>query len=526
MNEKSTYRCALYIRLSREDGDKEESDSVGNQRRLLQEFAEKREDMIVSDCYIDEGYSGTNFNRPAFQKMMTDIMSEKITCVIVKDLSRFGRDYIETGRYLERIFPKQGVRFISITDNIDSIKQVYDILLPIKNIFNEQYAKDISQKIHAVVKSKQQAGEFIGAFASYGYRKSPTNKNKLIIDSYAATVVQKIFSWYIQGMGKATIAKQLNREGVLCPSEYKRLNGENYVNHNRLATTTYWTYPTIHMILQNEMYAGNMVQGKKNQQMRSKQRQISKEEWIVVKDTHEPIISPKIWKKTQSLLQKRTRSLDLKENSNPFGGFLKCGDCGRSMCKSISYKKDGSKRYYFYCGTYKRAGKQFCSPHPLPYDVIENMILRDLNILLHHVSGVEALLKNEFDRQQKHQMPASELALMRKELEKLARYKKSAYHDYQDGLLPQNEYINYHDDYQAQEALLRKKIILVEESSKKKEDDIFERPWLKRLFEQKQFEVLEREMVTTMVNQITVYEQQRISISYRFSNELSLLLSQ
>lgn len=176
------FNAAVYIRLSREDGDKEESDSVGNQRKLLTEYVNKKDEFILYDVYVDDGYTGTNFSRPDFQRMITDIEAGEVNCVVVKDLSRFGRDYIDTGRYLERVFPELGVRFISVTDGIDSIKQAYDMLLPIKNIFNEQYARDISNKIQATVKSKQKAGDFIGAFTSYGYKKSPADKNKLIID--------------------------------------------------------------------------------------------------------------------------------------------------------------------------------------------------------------------------------------------------------------------------------------------------------------------------------------------------------
>ena len=173
---------AAYIRLSREDGDKEESDSVGNQRKLLTEYITVEENMVLYDVYIDDGYTGTDFNRPAFRRMIGDIEAGKVNCVAVKDLSRFGRDYIDTGRYLERYFPEKGVRFISVMERIDSRKQAYDLLLPIRNIFNEQYARDISEKVQTAVRTKQRAGEFVGAFACYGYRKSPADKNRLIVD--------------------------------------------------------------------------------------------------------------------------------------------------------------------------------------------------------------------------------------------------------------------------------------------------------------------------------------------------------
>ena len=195
----AVYQTAVYIRLSREDGDKAESDSVGNQRKLLMDFLKSEPELSLFSEYVDDGWSGTSFKRPAFERMIRDIEAGLVDCVAVKDLSRLGRDYIDTGRLLERYFPDMGVRFISLADGIDSRKQEYDMLLPIKNIFNEQYARDISRKIHAVVRTKQKAGEFIGAFACYGYRKSPSDKNRLVVDERAAEVVRLIFQLFLEG---------------------------------------------------------------------------------------------------------------------------------------------------------------------------------------------------------------------------------------------------------------------------------------------------------------------------------------
>lgn len=242
--EKPPLPTALYCRLSREDGDRMESDSIGNQRKLLEAYIENHPELVMAECYADDGYTGTNFQRPAFQRMLRDIENGRIRCVLVKDLSRFGRDYIETGRYLERWLPEHGARFIAVTDNIDSDRGAYDMMMPLKNLFNTQYARDISQKVKSSLHAKQQRGEFIGAFASYGYCKDPQNHNRLVIDPPAAEVVRRIFTLFENGMGKIRIAKQLNEEGIPCPSEYKRLTGEN------TATTTDWRLPpTGHMPL-------------------------------------------------------------------------------------------------------------------------------------------------------------------------------------------------------------------------------------------------------------------------------------
>ena len=521
------FNVAIYIRLSREDGDKEESDSVGNQRKLLTEYVAKKDDFILYDVYVDDGYSGTNFNRPSFQRMIADIEDGKVNCVVVKDLSRFGRDYIDTGRYLERYFPELGVRFISVTDSIDSMKQAYDMLLPIKNIFNEQYARDISKKIQATVKSKQKAGEFIGAFTSYGYKKSPVDKNKLVIDDYAADVVRRIFSLYIQGYGKQRIAKLLNAEGILCPAEYKKVNGENYKNCNRLESTTYWSYSTINSILHREMYVGNMVQGTKHQRMRSKQKKMPKEEWIIVENTHEPIIDKATWEKAQSLLQKRTRELDLETNKNIFAGFVKCGDCGRAMTKNMWRRADGSKTYSLYCGTYKRNGKQYCTPHTLPMAVLEDIVLGDLKAIVDSVDNLKELVQSQsFTASKVKRIADTELSKIKAELERVKRLKKSIYEDYREELISKEEFLSYREDYLKKEELYSKQIEALEE---KKNDnvteDVFETPWLKRLLELKDIEALDRNIVVEMISEIKVYENRKIKITYNFGNELEHLFS-
>ena len=521
------FNVAIYIRLSREDGDKEESDSVGNQRKLLTEYVAKKDDFILYDVYVDDGYSGTNFNRPSFQRMIADIEDGKVNCVVVKDLSRFGRDYIDTGRYLERYFPELGVRFISVTDSIDSMKQAYDMLLPIKNIFNEQYARDISKKIQATVKSKQKAGEFIGAFTSYGYKKSPVDKNKLVIDDYAADVVRRIFSLYIQGYGKQRIAKLLNAEGILCPAEYKKVNGENYKNCNRLESTTYWSYSTINSILHREMYVGNMVQGTKHQRMRSKQKKMPKEEWIIVENTHEPIIDKATWEKAQSLLQKRTRELDLETNKNIFAGFVKCGDCGRAMTKNMWRRADGSKTYSLYCGTYKRNGKQYCTPHTLPMAVLEDIVLGDLKAIVDSVDNLKELVQSQsFTASKVKRIADTELSKIKAELERVKRLKKSIYEDYREELISKEEFLSYREDYLKKEELYSKQIEALEEKKKDNvTEDVFETPWLKRLLELKDIETLDRDIVVEMISEIKDYENRKIKITYNFGNELEHLFS-
>lgn len=511
--------AALYIRLSREDGDKEESDSVGNQRKLLTEYIRGERSLVLHDIYIDDGYTGTNFGRPEFLRMIGDIEAGKVNCVIVKDLSRFGRDYIETGRYLERYFPQAGVRFISVTDQIDSISRPYDLLLPIKNIFNEQYAKDISRKVQAAVKARQKAGEFIGAFASYGYKKSPADKNKLVVDEYAAGVVRRIFSLYLQGYGKQTIAKILNAEEILCPSEYKRISGLNYRNPNRREGEVRWSYAAVNSILHKEMYVGNMVQGTKHQCVGSRQKKTDKADWIVVACTHEPIIDRETWEKTQRLLKKRTRTPGQKMEKNIFAGFVKCADCNRAMVRNSWKCADGSRRYMLYCGTYKKYGKAACAPHALPADDLERIILDDLEKLLRSTDDLEQIVGRACAGMAKTGKSAEEeIRRLDTEQKRVQRWKQSVYEDYKEALITKEEFLDYREDYRKKEAFYAEQRKCLEKR-KAEEEHPAATQWIRTLIGQKKIERLDRAVVAELIHEIRVGEGNRVKIVYKFSKE-------
>lgn len=526
MIKNTIFNTALYIRLSREDGDKEESDSIGNQRKMLTEYIKGHEELVLHDSYVDDGYSGTNFNRPGFKRMIEDIEKGIVNCVIVKDLSRFGRDYIDTGKYLERYFPDNDVRFVAVTDNIDSFKHSYDMLLPIKNVFNEQYARDISKKVQTSFKTKQQAGEFVGAFTSYGYKKSLQDRHKLVIDEYAAAVVRRIFQLYVNGNGKVKIAHILNDEDIPCPSEYKKLSGENYANCNRLEKTSYWTYSTINVILKNEMYAGNMVQGKTKRRMKGKAKPLEQDDWIVVKNTHEPIINQDIWNKSQSLLKCRTRDLDLSSNISIFAGYLVCGDCGRAMAKKYSLYK-GKKNYYYSCGTYTRCGKGHCTSHTISFETLEKIIVDDLGVIIENIENLQAVIENQ---QQKpisnKQVSENELTKLNEELEKVRHMKKRIYGDYGEELISKDEYVTYRQEYLDREQFLIKKInVLTDKQEEEPDEDIFKNPWIQRLLSIRKVEHLDRDIVIEMIQKIIIYENNHIKIIYNFSDELNTLFA-
>lgn len=509
-----TWNTAGYLRLSREDGDKAESDSIANQRKLLEQYLAARPELHLVEFYQDDGYTGTSFDRPAFRRMEADIEEGRINCVLVKDLSRFGRDYIEMGRYLERVFPARGVRFIAVNDHVDSRQGRYDMLLPMKNIFNTQYARDISDKVRAAIHTKQQRGEFVGAFPSYGYQKDPANHSRLVIDPAAAQVVRRIFDLFEQGWGKIKIARQLNAEGIPSPSEYKRILGERYHNGRKIGQTTYWTYATIHRILQNQMYAGNMEQGRNcRPTMHGRAVQLERSKWAVVPGTHEAIIGAEQWERVQALLRRRTRQLSFEQNQSPFAGFLRCGDCGRAMVKTRT-----AGEIYYSCGSYKRYGPTVCTRHSISHAVLEGIVLSDLNRVVSAVQDLRALAEEA--EKQSPSVRTGQRKRLEGGLERLCRLKKSAYEDYRDGLIRREDFLCYQADYERQERELSAQLRQLE---KAQEEGLPFNPWVQSLLQHGRLTSLDRITVAETVKQIQIFEDGNIEITYAFSNKCGLL---
>lgn len=515
---------ALYIRLSREDGDKAESLSVANQRLLLTEFVNKQNDLYLYDVYIDDGYTGTSFTRPNFQRMLQDIEDKKVECVVVKDLSRLGRNMPKVSEYVNEYFPSKKVRFIAVNDGID--KQYYDVdtgenmMIDVKNMFNGFYPRDISKKVRSTFRSKQSNGQFIGAFAGFGYKKSKSDHNKLEIDEYAAEIVKRIFSMYLAGLGQNTIVRRLNDEGIPCPAEYKKRCGLNYHNGNQLDTTSYWTYSTVHRILQNEIYIGNMVQNKSFRQICKKSAvSLPREKWIVVENTHQPIIDKNTWEQVQNLLKGNARQTGLSGKIHMFAGFLKCGDCGRAMVK-ISRKKDNC----FNCGSYNRYGKKFCTIHKITERGLEEIILKDLNFIIKSIKNIRLLIEEEQKKQRKD-MPhlIGGVSECQSEIDRFTKKKERAYEDYSDGIISREDYLKYKEKYENQILALKLKIDFMNQA--KEGRWVKQSAWIERLLRYEQLNCLDREIVVEMISMIYVYEGNVVRIIYNFSDEPDRWLS-
>lgn len=370
----STFSVALYVRLSKEDESLSESESIKNQKSILENYAIEQK-LNVYNIYIDDGFSGGNYDRPAFLKMIKAIENKKVNMVITKDLSRLGRDYIQTGYYLEKYFPENNVRYVALLDNIDTgVENSLNDITPFKAIMNDLYAKDISKKIRSVKQDKIKKGKFIGGKAPYGYKKCQIDKNKIVIDEFAADIVKKIFSMALSGISCRAIALRLTEEGVEPPSVYAKLK-----LNKQTAYTNCWKSEVVTGMLKNEVYIGNMVQGriKKINYKSKKIVRLPKDEWVIVKDTHEPIIDKEVYGKVQVLLENRST---VKTNTIDYSlkGVIYCKDCKKAM--GIVPKKD---KHYLRCRTYAKFTKlKKCTSHSIRADFVEQSIWNEVNKLI------------------------------------------------------------------------------------------------------------------------------------------------
>ena len=509
--------AAAYARLSREDGDKLESDSILNQQRLIEDFCAAQAEIELVESYSDDGFTGTNFQRPGFQRMITAIESGKINCVIVKDLSRFGRDYIDMGYYLERYFPAKGVRFIAINDRVDSQLRQYDMMLPLKNVFNTQYAKDISEKVRSAFRAKQRRGEFIGAFAAYGYRKDPQDHNRLIPDPVASEVVLRIFRMAAAGCGQIRIARVLNEERIPCPSAYKRMMGEKYANNHRLEQTTYWTYATVHSILKNELYRGNMVANRCSRaSMHGKARKTPADEVIVVRNTHEAIVDEALWDAVQALAAQRTRPDRTSAEVHVFAGLIRCGDCGRAMCRKTS-----NASAYFCCGSYVRYGPAVCAKHTIREEALTGIVLSDLNKIIASAPDLDGLVRETTEQTPRNRRTGERHEQLEDALSRIRRLKKSSYEDYCDRLLSREEFRHYKAEYDEQERTLKTQLRhLAEDAGNEKPRN----DWAEKLLAKGRLEALDRATAVQTIEKIEVFANRRIEIRYRFGDEMKQIL--
>ena len=438
---------AIYVRLSDEDKDKkykgDESASIQNQKSMLTAYCKER-NWDIYDIYVDEDYSGTDKNRPAFNRMLKDCEKGNVNLVLCKDQSRFSRDIVTVETYINDKFLEWGVRFIGVADNSDSDNEMYSTMRLMQGAYNELYVKDISTKIRKTLTHKREQGQFTGSFAPYGYAVDPKNKNHLVIDPVAAENVKLIFDLYAQGSGYRAIVIELNSRGIPSPTLYKQMCGSKFYNANVQGSHSegLWTHSTIFTMLRNETYTGTLVQGKSHNvsYKNHKKKRVDESEWIRVPDTHEAIIDPLTWQKVQERLQGRVRVDTITQTLSPLAGKVKCAVCGKPMKRNVYYNKKRTIQYYgLQCGTYKIGAMNCANTKSISGMQLEAFLIQQINT---HIR--QFCYTNKLTLLDKHQEKIDTLTgtinLYKEQIADKENKVTKMYEDYLDGTISAEQY--------------------------------------------------------------------------------------
>ena len=519
------FYCFGYGRLSREDGGKVESDSIKNQRDLIHDYVARHPEFkLVMEGY-DDGYTGTNFDRPHFQEMMAAIEAGKVNCVIVKDLSRFGRNHIDGGRYIAKLFPSLGVRFIAINDGYDTahLDSASSFIMPVKNLFNDSFCRDTSEKIRSHLDVKRRNGDFIGSFAPFGYAKDPDNKNRLVIDPDAAQVVREIFAQRIAGQSCKAIADGLNSTGVLSPMEYKRAQGMNYKSGYRVHSKAQWSAVSVRRILQNEVYLGVLEQGKRTTPNYKVKAVVERprEEWMRVENSHEAIISREEFELAARLMGKDTRMAPSAKAVYPLAGLVCCGDCmGGMVRKTNTYDR---KTYAYYICASHRGNKSVCSPHSISERKLEAAVLEGINFQIQTVvelgHALEAVSRRPM-RQVKAGRMERRLDALRSELAKKEAIRDSLYRRYAAGEISREDFYDFkriftQDCEEAERAV---------EAQQRQMDELLantapDSPWIEYFRRFGHLDELNRDVAARLLDRVLVYEGGRVEIIFQYQEQ-------
>lgn len=511
------YRVAMYLRLSRDDDGAGNSESIINQREFLSKYVKSQTNWLLVDIYVDDGYTGTNFNRPDFIRMKNDIESEKINLVITKDLSRLGRDYIGTGYYLEKYFPAKRVRYIAVNDGIDTFEKNNgnNDMGAFKSVVNDMYAKDISKKVRTAKKTKAEKGEFIGAFAPYGYKKHPNDITKLIIDEEVADVVRYIFTEYNNGNGLSCIARRLNEKKIECPSIYKQRTTKFHCK----TFSGLWGHETVKSILMNKVYTGELVQ-RKGEMVSYKVKkyiQLPESEYIIKKNAHEAIISEEEFNLAQSILKaKMHKNHTRKSKEHLLSGLLYCPRCN----SKYRYQKQAGLKddMVAICSMYNRYGKDYCSRVAIRESVLDKTIKDDLNAMAKQKLNKHKLIKlDEVNniKKEKARMNKSKFNY-EKRINEINRIIKSTYEDKVNGVLSVDEFNLMIDDYRNEkEKLLQKSKVLTEQLNSY--ENTKESELTKIIKSITDFENIDKKTIMSLIDRIEIMDSESIKIYYKFS---------
>lgn len=525
------YRAGLYARISVETERKREADTIGNQLQLLKDYVSEHSDLTVFDIYSDDDISGTDFVRPEFSRMMNDLRDGKIDCIIVKDLSRLGRNYLESGEYIEMVFPFFRCRFISVTDRFDTKYQQADISVQLKNMANEMYAKDISRKICSTMRTIQDQGKFAGSRAPYGYRLDPADKHHLIIDEETAPIVKRLFELLAEGNTVHFVATTMNANGIPSPGRLLYERGIASTDHFK---NSKWYMQTVRRILQDEIYLGWMVSGKFRSTYHSTGKKgsqpVPREEWIVTKGTHEPIVTEELFNKVQEYFVRmkeehgQTAVYNSKsKKASIFKGHLRCGECGQAMFLRNKHSH-GKVTAWYYCALHENYNSSYCVKKAVKKQDVEDIALKlirtQIKLFTDAREMIIALNKKESSKT-KHRIYSDQIRNVKKQIEKYMSLKASLYEDFANGVLSQSDYISMGQEYAQKADELR--IFLAElekEAQKYSQTYAMNGSWAQIIEQYQNAETLTEEMIDAFIDEMILYNNGHVEVKFRFKDEL------
>lgn len=534
MNTDNTYDVGIYLRLSKDDNNGHlESMSISNQRQVLKDYVVEKGWNLVRE-YVDDGWTGTNFERPGFKKMIDDALSGKINCIITKDLSRLGRNYVQAGYYTDEFFPENDIRYIAINDSIDTISDDND-MTAFHHVLNEIYPKQVSKKVRQVKKKNAEKGKFMGSQAPYGYKKSPEDKHILVVDDEAALIIKRLFNEFAAGESARQIAERLNTEKIDSPRFY------HYSKMGRINPLTseknVWGSSTVLQLLRNQVYIGNMVQGKRKTVSfkTKKMRTVSPENWIVVENTHEPIIERELWDRVHTLMDKKSRVARTKKKTvGLFAGMLKCADCGSPLAYMVKKQAHGDKGIYR-CSRYNNNGSGACSTHYIEENDLCEIVLNDIrNYAIIAEADKETITKKLMALKSKHikaetKVIRSQIDSAEKRLVVIKTAIKNLYIDKCSGNLPEEVFKSMMEDFLTEQEDIENRIPQLKRDYEEKSnatDEVNE--WIRLIGQFSNADKLDRNIITQLIDSITVSErkqvdgrwEQSIDIEYRFIGNL------
>mgnify|MGYP001023759443 FL=1 len=529
-----TYRVAMYLRLSQDDEKydkdfKAESNSISNQRLQIQDYIDKNEEMELAKEYVDDGYSGINFERPAFKEMMEDVITGSINCIVVKDLSRFGRDYIDSGRYLQRVFPSLDIRFIALNDNYDSFtasETEKNLVIPFKNFINDNYCRDTSAKVRSVCKVKRKQGQFISNYAPYGYEKDEEDKHKIVIDKEVEYVVRKIFSMKLEGYSSYSIAKHLNDNGIPSPMEHKKAKGIRYKTGFSTKAVAKWDTPAVNRILINEVYIGTLQQGKREKINYKLDKVVSKDksDWIEIEDNHEAIIDPHDFEIVQKLLKCDIKAKTVGEKADLFSGLLFCKDCNAQMTKKVD-KRGKTPTVYYICSSYNKGHN--CSRHSIKQEELQRTVLEMIRHYIQYLGEYESVsekikemevsyeLFQKIDKRQEY---------TKKNKAKFELLKSSLYQDLKEGIIAEEEFYDMREFYTNR--IVESELILEKQSkeiARLYKKSLGNQNFLSDIKKYQNIGTLERGLLVRLVDKIYVLEDKKIEIQFNYDETIEIL---